>query len=386
MKTSRRLFLKRCLSGCGAALLGGHAAHEIALGGQDPENGIGFPNDAPAELDRFSRPAAFWREAGALVRCELCPHRCLLREGDRGFCRARVVKSGALHTVAYGNLCTAALDPIEKKPLFHFLPTTPILSVAMGGCNLRCLNCQNADISQARPSDVARMAVFPEELIARAVEHEVPSIAYTYSEPLVSYEYVRDAALEARAKGIRNVLVTAGFIEPAPLRELCRAVDAVTLDVKGFSDALYRTLSGARLAPVLKALEVFREERVWTEVSFLMVPGYADSAEEVGRFARWIATHLGADTPLHLLRFRPAHKLRHLPYTPVQAMEAARESARDAGLVHVYVGNLPGADGTHTRCPDCGRLLIERHGYQVRLVELQDGRCPCGRSLAGVFK
>jgi pyruvate formate lyase activating enzyme len=278
------------------------------------------------------------------------------------------------------------VDPIEKKPLYHFLPRSPILSIATGGCNLRCLNCQNWEISQARPNEVQQGEGFPEQLVATAAERSIPSIAYTYSEPLIYYEYVRDTGALARRRGMKNVLVTAGYVNEAPLRELCKVVDAVTLDVKAFRDAFYREVSGARLRPVLRTLEVLREEGVWTEVSFLMVPTLSDDPEEIGRFAKWLAERLGADTPFHILRFHPAHRLTHLPPTPVEAMEEARQRAMDAGLHYVYLGNVPGHEAEHTRCPSCGRIVIERSGFHVMRFEIQGGRCPCGQRIAGVFE
>jgi pyruvate formate lyase activating enzyme len=381
----RRFFLKRCLAGCGLAALGTGAFREFVLGEQEPGLGVGFRNDAASALDSFARPAAFATSRGALVQCSLCPHACILGENDRGFCRTRVVKGGQLFTVAYGNLCSAAVDPIEKKPLYHYLPATQIVSVAMGGCNLRCLNCQNWDISQARPSDVARDEALPQQLAELTLAKGLKAIAYTYSEPLMSYEYVRDAAAVAREKGIKNVLVTAGYVNPAPLRELCRSIDAVTLDVKAFRERFYREVSGGRLAPVLKALEVFREEGVWVEVSFLMVPTLSDEPKEIGEFARWVARTLGEGTPMHILRFHPAHRLQHLPRTPVEAMQTARKLARDAGLKHVYLGNVPGHEANDTRCPSCDRLLIQRNGFVGEKMELVGGRCPCGETLSGVF-
>jgi pyruvate formate lyase activating enzyme len=381
----RRRFLKRCLAGCGLAVLGASAFRDLL--GDRSQLGLGFRNDAAGPLDRFSRPAAWWRAEGGLVRCDLCPHRCVLGENDRGFCRSRVVKDGALRTVAYGNLCSLALDPIEKKPLYHFLPRSPILSVAMGGCNLRCLNCQNWEISQARPADVQRYEFLPEALVATTRERAVPALAFTYSEPLVSFEYVRDAAALARAAGIRTVLVTAGYVEEGPLRELARVVDAVTLDVKAFRDALYREVTGARLAPVLRTLEVLKEEGVWVEASFLMVTGFSDEPAEVGRFAGWLARTLGTGTPFHLLRFFPAHRLQNRPPTPLDRMQAARAAALDAGLRFVYLGNVPGADANNTRCPRCKRLLIERQGFIVSRLELRDGRCgACGEAIPGVYR
>ncbi len=381
----RRLFLRRSVAGCGAALLGTEAFHEFALRSTEPGLALGFRNDAPAEPGPFSRPASFAQARAGLVRCELCPHACILGENDRGFCRTRVVKRGKLLTVAYGNLCSAHLDPIEKKPLYHYLPRTPILSVATGGCNLRCLNCQNWEISQRRPEDVATHDALPPDLVAAATAQQVPALAYTYSEPLMAYEYVRDSAALARERGVRNVLVTAGYINERPLRELCRVLDAVTLDVKAFRESFYKEVSGGRLAPVLRTLEVLQEEKVWTEVSFLMVPSLSDSPAEIGEFAGWVATHLGSGTPFHILRFHPAHRLEHLAPTPVPSMEEARKRSMDAGLHFVYLGNVPGHESNHTHCPRDGRVLIEREGFDVKHVGLVDGRCPCGEPIPGVW-
>jgi pyruvate formate lyase activating enzyme len=383
--TTRRQFLKQCAAGCALAALGYRGIDEFVLGKTNPRLSLGFRNDAAGPLASCARPAAFAVAAGKQVRCDLCPHTCVLGENDRGFCRTRVVKQGTLYTVAYGNLGAAAVDPIEKKPLYHFLPGTRVLSVAMGGCNLRCLNCQNWDLSQARPEDVARVQVTPEQLVELALEQESPSVAYTYSEPLTAYEYVRDAAVLGREKGLRNVLVTAGYANLAPLRTLSRHLDAVTLDVKAFSETRFRDLSGGRLAPVLRGLEVLREEGVWVEVSFLMVPGHTSEPVEVGRFARWVAREMGPGTPLHILRFHAAHRLQHLPPTPVSAMEQARERALEAGLEHVYLGNVPGHDSGHTRCARCKALLIARDGYQIRHNGVKDGRCGCGAPVPGVF-
>lgn len=382
----RRLFLRRTLAGCGAMAIGAGAFRDLALHLSEPGLGVGFRNDAPDKLDAFSRPADFQRTRGEFVQCSLCPHQCILGDNDRGFCRTRVVKNGHLHTVAYGNLCAMAVDPMEKKPLYHFLPQTPILSVAVGGCNLRCLNCQNWEISQARPADVATQAATPEQLVQAAGQQGIGALAYTYSEPLMAYEYVRDTAARARSARVKNVLVTAGYVNEEPLRQLCRVIDAVTLDVKAFRESFYRKVSGGRLRPVLRTLEVLREEKVWTEVSFLMVPSLSDDAVEIGEFASWVAGHLGAGVPFHILRFHPAHRLGHLPWTEVEAMEAARRRAMDAGLSFVYLGNVPGHDANHTRCPRDQRLLIERQGFHVTRNLISNGRCPCGEPIPGVFE
>lgn len=347
---------------------------------------LAFRGDAPEQLDEFSRPAEHFVRQGDVFLCQLCPHECILGEGDRGFCRVRVVRDGSMHTLAYGNLCAFAIDPIEKKPLYHFLPQTPIVSVAMGGCNLRCPNCQNWQISQAKPEDVKRDELTPDALVRITGQRRSPSIAYTYTEPMVCFEYVRDTARRAREMGIKNVLVTAGYVQQAPLAELVKYVDAVQLDLKAFDEASYARVTGGRLSPVLRTLSLLREAGVWLEVSFLMVSQRSDDPKEVEAFARWVVSNLGQDVPLHLLRFHPAHRLTHLPPTPVGLLQQAYHRAREAGLRYVYLGNVPGMGGGETRCPNDGELLIERRGYQVVKNRLREGACPsCGTRIAGVF-
>ncbi len=383
---SRRTFLKRLAAGGTALALGPSVFREVLRGSGTSGLRVGFPNDTPVVLGRFSRPAAHAIAMdGGLVRCVLCPHECILAEGDRGFCRTRAVRNGALHTLAYGNACTIHLDPIEKKPFYHFVPGTQIVSVAHGGCNLRCLNCQNASISQARPEDVFELEALPADLVSTTLERGVPSIAYTYSEPLVAFEYVRDTATLARERGLRNAIVTAGFVNPRPLREIARVTDAVTLDVKAFEPALFRSISSGRVEPVLRGLEILRGEGVWVELSFLMVPTLSDSARDVAALARWTARTLGRGTPLHILRFHPEHRLAHLPSTPVAVMEDARLRAMEAGLDFVYLGNVPGHESNHTYCPGCRRVVIERNGWTIERNVLVDARCPCGTAIAGVF-
>jgi pyruvate formate lyase activating enzyme len=381
----RRLFLKRAIiAGCGLAW-GAYTVPNLLHERRSAGLRIGFPNDAPAELWRWSREADWYEAKGGLVKCVLCPHECILDENDRGFCRTRVVKNGMLHTVAYGNPCTIHVDPVEKKPLYHFLPGAPIFSVATAGCNLRCLNCQNWEISQAKPEKTDNADLLPERLVQAVAQRDIRLIAYTYSEPIIFYEYVRDAAALARAHGMRNVLVTAGYISEKPLRQLCRLIDAVTLDVKGFNDNLYKKLTGAKLDPVLRGLEVMREEGVWLEVSRLIVPTYSDDRNDIRDLCRWVARALGPGTPLHFLRFYPAYRLNGLPPTPVQVLDEARQIALDAGLQFVFIGNVPGHAGANTVCPRCGRTVIERRGFSITTNLLDNGRCPCGEAIPGVW-
>jgi pyruvate formate lyase activating enzyme len=382
---NRRKFIKSCLmGGCGLAVAG-YALPDFITG--SPKGGlrIGFANDAPAELWKWSREADWYETNGNLVHCRLCPHGCILGENDRGFCRTRVVKGNKLHTVAYGNPCSAHMDPIEKKPLYHFLPGTPILSIATGGCNLRCLNCQNWEISQKKPEELKNYDLMPEKLVELMIQRDISSIAYTYSEPLIYYEYVKDTASLARQQNIKNVLVTAGYIEEAPLRRLCRVVDAANVDLKGFTDGFYKKVTGAKLAPVMRGLEIMREEGVWLEMTRLIVPAHSDDMDDMRAMCDWIVQALGPEVVLHLSRFHPAYQLMNLPPTPLQTMEQAYEIARNAGLYFVYIGNVPEKAEQETVCPSCGEVVIRRRGYRILDNQLLKGKCPCGERLPGVW-
>jgi len=354
-----------------------------------PELRIGFPNDPPKELNRWTKEAMWYETNGVgkdkLVYCKLCPHECILSEGDRGFCRARAVKDSKLYTLTYGNPCAVHEDPIEKKPLFHFLPSSPIVSIATAGCNMRCLNCQNWEISQSRPEDTRNYDLPPQSLVAFTKGLRAPSIAYTYSEPIIFYEYTYESSLQAHAAGIRNVLVSAGYIEPQPLRKLCTVTDAANVDLKVFNDRTYRYLVGGKLAPVLKCLEIMKEEGVWLEITRLLVPTYSDDLTDIKEMSKWIVSALGPDTPLHLSRFHPAHKLLRLPPTPLKTLLDAEKIAKDSGINFVYVGNVPGAGKEDTLCPKCKQTVIRREGFVVLSNMLRDGKCPCGSLIAGVW-
>jgi pyruvate formate lyase activating enzyme len=385
-RLSRRRFIRNCAIGVGGAVLGFDAFRDFALGRKQSGLSMGFRNDAPAELWKWSREARFYTSTGSLVHCRLCPHQCILGENDRGFCRARVVKGGKLHTLDYGNPCAVHLDPIEKKPFYHFHPTMPILSLATAGCNLRCINCQNWPISQSKPEQTDNEDLMPEQLVALCQEKKIPALAYTYSEPIIYYEYVYDTARLARSKGILNAIVTAGFINPEPLRELLKVIDAVTLDLKAFNEFSYRKITSARLAPVLETIRIIKESGVWLELSNLIVPTLSDDLDDVRRFSNWIVQTIGPDVPLHFLRFHPQYKLLAMPPTATETLEAAREVALKDGVHHVYLGNVPGHAAEHTYCPGCREMLIQRDGFQVTAKRLKDGRCiKCGRPIAGVW-
>ena len=383
---SRRQFVRNCAIGAGGAVLACCAARDFILGRKQNGLSIGFRNDAPDTLWKWSREASFYTRSGALVRCQLCPHECILGDNDRGFCRARVVKAGKLYTLDYGNPCALHVDPIEKKPFYHFHPTMQILSLATAGCNLRCVNCQNWQISQSKPEHTENMDLMPERLVAMCEERRIPAIAYTYSEPIIFYEYVRDTARLARSKGILNAIVTAGFINPEPLLALLPVIDAVTLDVKAFSDFGYRKISSARLAPILETIRIIRESGVWLELSNLLVPTLSDKPAEIREFCKWIVATIGPDVPLHFLRFQPQYLLAAMPPTPVKTLENARAIAQEVGIHHVYVGNVPGHEAEQTYCPACHTVLIERDGFRVTAMRIKDGRCThCAHPISGVW-
>jgi len=320
---------------------------------------------------------------------------CLIEPGQSGECRVRINIDGVLRTVVYGYPCTINIDPIEKKPLFHFLPGTGILSIATVGCNLHCLNCQNWNISQANPEDTPAYIAPPQKLVEITKSEHCPSLAYTYSEPIIFYEYTYDTAKLARQANIRNVLVTAGYINKEPWEKLLKYVDAANIDLKGISDDFYVRICSATLKPVQDALLVAKASGILVEVTNLIIPTLNDKDEQIRELARWVKVNLGRETPLHFSGFTPKYKMQHLPPTSLKTLEMAREIAISEGLDYVYIGNVRSKEGENTYCPgwdpakrqDCKSLLIERKGYFILQNRLKEGRCPdCGREIYGVWK
>ncbi|UCG47269.1 MAG: AmmeMemoRadiSam system radical SAM enzyme [Phycisphaerales bacterium] len=321
------------------------------------------------------------------VQCELCPKNCLIGPGQSGECRVRINIDGVLRTVVYGYPCSISVDPVEKKPLFHFLPGTPILSIATVGCNLHCRNCQNWEISQANPEDTPAALCPPERLVQLTREQACPSIAYTYTEPIIYYEYTYDSARLAREAGMRNVLVTAGYVNEQPWRQLLEYVDAANIDLKAISDEFYQRVCSATLKPVQDALVAAKASGALVEVTHLIIPTLNDQSEQLQQLSRWIKTNMGAETPLHFSRFFPKYKMLNLPPTSLKTLDTAREIAMEEGLQYVYIGNIRSKQGQNTYCPECERLLIERSGYIVLQNNLKDGRCPdCSKEIYGVWK
>ena len=354
-----------------------------------------FKGDAPKTLWQWSREAMHYLRLGRNVNCKLCPNDCILAPGDRSVCRVKVNIDGKLYTLAYGNPCAVNVDPIEKKPLLHFLPQTAAFSIATAGCNLRCLNCQNWQISQSKPEEVENYDLPPEKVIEAAKHIELPndiecsSIAYTYSEPTAFYEYMYDTGRLAHEQGLKNIWVTNGYINRKPLEQLCEVIDAANVDLKSYDEAVYNQLNAGHLKPVLETLRTLRDKGVWFEVTTLLVPTYLDDMGMIERMCRWLVKEIGPGHPLHFSRFQPQHKLLHLPPTPVSTLRAARDVALNAGLHYVYVGNVgldevPGSMDTH--CPGCHKLLVERRGFMLVRNDIPDGTCPhCGRAIEGVW-
>jgi pyruvate formate lyase activating enzyme len=321
------------------------------------------------------------------VRCQLCPKTCIISEGERGNCRVRENRGGKLYTMVYGNVCALNVDPIEKKPLYHFLPASRAFSIATAGCNLHCLYCQNWSISQYPPEETDNVDLLPEAVVSYAARYGSRSIAYTYSEPTVFFEYMLDTARQARQEGLRNVVISAGYINPEPLQLLCEAVDAIKIDLKGYNEAFYEEVCDATLQPVLESIKTIHESGTHLEIVNLVVPTLNDDEEELRALSRWVVQELGPDVPLHFSRFHPLYKLTNLPSTPVESLERARNAAMEAGVKYAYIGNVPGHAGNHTYCSRCGEIVIGRVGYAIREFHIVDGACEfCGEPIAGVWK
>ena len=321
------------------------------------------------------------------VQCELCPKGCVIAPGQSGECRVRVNIDGVLRTVVYGFPCSIHIDPVEKKPFFHFLPGTQTFSLATVGCNLHCRNCQNWEISQANPEDSQAFFCPPEKLVELAKANKCDSLAYTYTDPVIYYEYTYDTAKLAKASGIRSTLVTAGYINKEPWKKLLQYVDAARIDLKAISDDFYREVCSATLKPVLDALVIAKASGIELEVIHLIIPTLNDRPEDIRQLVRWIKANLGVDTPLHFSRFYPQYKLQHLPPTSAETLDTARQIAISEGMQYVYIGNIASREGQNTYCPGCKKMLIERSGFTVLQYRLKEGCCPdCGKKIYGVWK
>ena len=323
---------------------------------------------------------------GKAVRCDLCPRMCRVKEGKRGYCRVRENRGGKYYSLVYGNPCVVYMDPIEKKPFYHVLPSTWSFSLATAGCNLACKFCQNWEISQTSPEHVYAYDFPPARIVEEAVRSEARSIAYTYVEPVIFIEYMIDICRLAKEAGLLNVCHSNAFVSPEPLKELCSVMDAVNCDLKGFTEEYYRDMCGGQLRPVLESLKMIRGSGVHLELTNLVIPTGNDSLPTVEKMCRWIRRELGEETPVHFSRFYPQYRLQNLPPTPVQTLERIREAALSAGLKFAYIGNIPGNEGQHTYCPGCGKKIITRVGYMVKARHMNEGRCAyCRTPIPGIW-
>lgn len=320
------------------------------------------------------------------LECRLCQRRCRLQNGERGDCRVRVNLDGKLFSLVYGKACAVHIDPIEKKPLFHVLPSSLSFSLATAGCNLHCKFCQNWQISQRAPEEVDNEDLPPEKIVAAALENQCRTIAYTYSDPTIFYEYMLDTARLAQKHNILNIYRTAAYIEEEPLKELCPFIEIASVDLKGITEEYYRKMCAGTLAPVLRALEIMKKQGVWIEITNLVVPTWNDREEDIRPLCRWILDHLGPDVPLHFSRFWPQHQLKNLPPTPEESLTRAREIALETGIRYSYVGNIPTHEGNHTYCPTDKKILIKRIGYEILENNIIDGKCKfCQTPIPGIW-
>lgn len=320
------------------------------------------------------------------VYCELCPRGCRVEAGKHGYCRARFNRDGKLVSLVYGKPCAVHIDPIEKKPLFHFLPASKIFSIATAGCNLHCLYCQNWDISQKYPDEIDKFNLPPEIVVRETIDNKCPSIAYTYSEPSTFFEYALDTSKIARPKGIKNVLVTAAYLNDAPAHELLSVTDGASITFKG-NAKFYRDVVGGTRAPVERYIKSAQKLGVHIELIHLVVPTMNDKKEELQEIISWIANELGPDVPLHFTRFFPLYRLSNLYPTPMTTLMDAAHMANDAGINYVYVGNTPPNEFENTKCPRCKNVVIKRSGFIAVEINLKDGHCKfCGNRIPGVWK
>ncbi len=334
----------------------------------------------------IKKEAMFWKQIGKekTVQCQLCPHFCTLKEGERGRCRVRENKKGKLISLVYGKPCSLSLDPIEKKPLYHFLPGELALSIATVGCNLRCLHCQNWEISQS--SDISSIEISPKKVIEEVKKNDVKIISYTYTEPTIFYEYMLNIAKLAKKSGIKNTIVSNGFINPEPLKKLCKYIDGANIDLKSINNEFYKNICKARVKPVLESLKILKEKEVWIEITNLLIPTLNDKKKNIKSLVLWIKKNLGTHVPLHFTAFYPSYKLLNLPATPLKTLKEAKDIATKAGMKYVYIGNISDEEGSSTFCPKCDSILIKRKLFSATENNLKEGKCPkCNEKIEGVW-
>lgn len=328
------------------------------------------------------KEAMFYQKLeGNKVRCNLCNHRCVISEGKRGICQVRENRDGILYSLVYGKVVASNVDPIEKKPFFHFYPGSTAYSIATVGCNFRCLHCQNWAISQLENEEITGKEITSEKIVKNATDNGCQSIAYTYTEPTIFYEYAYDIAKIAHRKGLKNLFITNGYISEEALKESSPYLDAANIDLKSMSNKFYRKVCGAKLQPVLDNIKLYYDLGIWIEVTTLIIPGYNDDSDELEKIAQFIRK-IDASIPWHVTGFYPAYKLTDVPSTPLKTLRKAVEIGKKAGLEYVYQGNV--GEGENTYCPNCGQLLIERDRFNMAINKIKNESCLyCGKRIAG---
>jgi pyruvate formate lyase activating enzyme len=345
-----------------------------------------LPGISSVDEAGYRKPAMFQEETPRGIMCRICPNECVLKEGELSKCNNRIVHNSKLYSMAYGNPCSVNVDPIEKKPLYHFFPGSKAYSIATAGCNLVCLNCQNWSISQIGPDKTRNFDLMPKKVVEESIENNCKSIAYTYTEPVTFYEYVFDTATLAKKAGVKNIFKSNGYINTVPLKNICNVIDAANIDLKAFNESTYLKLTGGKLQPVLDSLKVIKEMGVWLEITSLIVPGWTDNLNDIHNMCRWLSDNGFKKTPLHFSRFYPIYKLEQLPATPVEILNSACKIATEEGLKYVYSGNVPGNEISDTRCPSCNSIAVSRQGYRITTNTITGGKCnKCGCTIDGVW-
>jgi len=386
----RRKFVKSCIKGACAFGIGGILMENSdVFASLDSLNyNAGQTSSGSKSTDsRFVKEARHYTKLdNGMVQCKLCPRNCPVPNGARGLCGVRENRKGTYYTLVYSRVCALHIDPIEKKPLFHYKPSKNAFSIATPGCNISCKFCQNWQISQAKPEDISCDYISPQEIVSRAKSANAACIAYTYSEPTIFYEFMYDTAKLANESGIKSVIITNGFISAQAQDELLDQLDAVKIDLKGCSEKYYGEVCGASLKPVLESVKRVKNKGKWLELVVLILPTLNDSEQEITQMADWISGEIGDDVPVHFSRFHPEYKLRNLPMTPLSTLEKCVEICKNKGLKYVYLGNMPGHPAENTYCPSCSKMIIKRYGYYILDNKITNGTCSfCGTKIAGVF-
>ncbi len=344
-------------------------------------------NGKPVEAAASMTEARYYeKQANKKIKCTLCPRECVIDNLETGYCGVRTNREGTYYTLVYGNPVTYHNDPIEKKPLFHFLPGTKAFSIATVGCNVNCKFCQNWEISQVGPDQVPGMDGPPDAIVSGAINAGSSSIAYTYTEPVIFAEYMYDTAAAGRKRGIRSVMISNGYINPQPMTDLCKVLDAVKIDLKAFTQKFYTEMVSGELQPVLNIIELLKKQKMWTEIVYLVIPGKNDDPGEIREMAQWLKNDIDPLTPIHFSRYHPQYLIKNIPPTPIKTLERCHQICREEGLCYVYIGNVPRHSAEKTYCHNCGKTIIDRTGYWIKSIELDDGRCRfCHTKIPGVW-